>query len=77
MIGELGGGEVEAEKECSGETDHGGAAKDGVDADEEADGDAPGEFFGGRTHAEECEDGKGDATVRPVVMDRRGGVSFG
>ena len=46
MIGELGGGEVEAEKECSGETDHGGAAKDGIDADEEADGDAPGEFFG-------------------------------
>lgn len=77
MIGELGGGQVEAEKECSGETDHGGAAKYGIDADEESDCDAPGEFLGRRSHAEECEDGKGDATVRPVVMDRRGRVSFG
>lgn len=72
MVGELGGGEVKAEEECSGEADHGGATEYGVDADEESDGDAPGQLLGRSTHAEQCEDGKGDAAIGPVVMDRRG-----
>ena len=52
----------------------GGAAEDGIDADEQAGGDAPGQLFGRGSHAEECEDGKGDAAVEPVVVDGSGSL---
>ncbi len=67
----LRGGYVEAKEECDREAEDGCAAENGVDADEEAGGDAPGEFFRGRSHAEEREDRKDDAAVEPVVMDGR------
>lgn len=71
VVGQLRGGNIEAEDECRGEAEDGGAAQNGVDADEEADGDAPGEFLRGGAHAEEREDGKGDSAVEPVVVERR------
>jgi hypothetical protein len=67
----LRGGYVETEDEGQREAEDGGTAKDGVDADEEAGGDAPGQSFRRGSHAEQCEDGKGDAAVEPVVMDGR------
>jgi len=70
----LRGGDVEAEEEGQREAEDGGAAEDGIDADEEAGGDAPGELFRRRSHAEQCENGKDDATVEPVVMDGSGGL---
>lgn len=70
VVGQLRGGDVEAEEEGRGKADDGGASEDGVDADEEADGDAPGELLRGGSHAEEREDGKGDTAVSPVVMER-------
>ena len=72
VVADLRGGDVEAEDEGDGEAEDGGAAEDGIDADEEAGGDAPGELFRGGSHAEEREDGKGDAAVDPVVVDGRG-----
>jgi hypothetical protein len=72
VIAQLRGGNVEAEDNGQREAEDGGAAKDGVDADEEAGSDAPGELFRRRSHAEQCEDGKDDAAVEPVVMDGNG-----
>ena len=69
VVGELRGGDVEAEEEGRREAGDGGAAEDGIDADEQADGDAPGEFARGGSHAEECEDRKSDTAVSPVVME--------
>ena len=71
VVADLRGGYIEAKDKCDREAEDGRAAKDGVDADEEACGDAPCEFFGGGSHAEESEDREGDATVEPVVMDGR------
>jgi hypothetical protein len=68
VVGELRCGYVEAKEKGDEEAEKGGAAEDGVDADEEADGDAPGQFLRGGSHAEKCEDRKHDATVGPVVM---------
>ena len=65
-------GYVEAEDKGHGEAEEGGAAEDWIDADEQAGGDAPGQLFGRGSHAEECEDGKGDAAVEPVVVDGSG-----
>ena len=42
VVAKLRGGYVEAEDEGDGEAEDSGAAQDRVDADEEADGDAPG-----------------------------------
>lgn len=42
VVAELGGGYVEAEDEGGGEAEDGCGAEDGVEADEEANGDAPG-----------------------------------
>jgi hypothetical protein len=42
VVAKLRGGYVEAEDEGDGEAEDGGAAQDRVDADEKADGDAPG-----------------------------------
>jgi len=42
VIAQLRGGHVEAEEKGCGEADDRGGAEDGADADEEADGDAPG-----------------------------------
>jgi len=69
VVAELRGCDVEAEDEGQGETKDRGAAEDGVDADEESCGDAPGEFFGRCAHSEKREDGKGNASVSPVVVD--------
>jgi hypothetical protein len=68
----LGGGYVEAEDEGQGEAENSGAAEDRVDADEEAGGNAPGQFFGCGSHAKEREDGESDAAVDPVVVDGSG-----
>lgn len=45
VVRELRGGDVEAEDEGDGEADDGGGAEQGIDADEESDGEAPGEFL--------------------------------
>ena len=68
------GGYVEAEDKGQPEAEDGGAAQEGIDADEEADGDAPGELFRRGSHAEQCEDGKGDAAVDPVVVEGSGSL---
>lgn len=68
MIADLRGDEVEAQDGRGGEADQGGAAEDGIDADDEPDGDAPGELFRGRSHAEQREDGKRNAAIEPAVM---------
>ena len=74
MIGQLRGHDVQAEEEGQAETEDGGGSEDGIDADEKASGEAPGELFGGCSTAQEREDGEGDAAVGPVVM--RGGFSL-
>ena len=74
VVAELRGGNVEAEDEGQGEAEDGGAAEDGIDADEEAGGDAPGQLFRRGSHAEQREDGKGDAAVEPVVVDGSGSL---
>lgn len=45
VIADLGCGDVETEEEGQGKTEDRGAAENGVDTDEKAGGDAPGEFF--------------------------------
>lgn len=70
MVGQLRGGDVEAEQEGCGEADDRGAAEDGVDADQKADGDAPGKLLRRGPHAQEREDRKRNATIDPVVMER-------
>jgi hypothetical protein len=72
VVSYLRGGYVETEEKGHSEAENGRAADDGIDADEEADGDAPGEFFWSRSETEEREDGKGDTPVEPVVMDGPG-----
>jgi len=46
VVADLRGGDVEAEDEGYGEAEDGGAAEDGIDADEKTGGDAPGQLFG-------------------------------
>jgi len=75
VVADLRGGYVETKEQCDREAEDGCAAEDRVDADEEAGGDAPGEFFGGGSHAEEREDGKHDAAVEPIVMDGRAALA--
>lgn len=72
MISYLRGGYVEAEEKGHGETENGRAPNNGIDANEKADGDAPGEFLWSRSEAEERKDRQGSAPVEPVVMDGRG-----
>ena len=69
VVAELRCGDVEAEDESEGEAKNRGAAEDGVDADEESGGDAPGQPFGRGAHAEEREDGERHASIGPVVVD--------
>ena len=69
VVAYLRGRYVEAEEKGYCEAEECGAAQDGIDADEEADGDAPGELFRSCSHTQESEDGKGDAAVDPVVRD--------
>lgn len=71
MVGQLRGSDVQAEEEGRSEAEDRGAAEHGIDADEQADGDAPGQLFRGGSHAQEGEDGKRDAAVEPVVVERR------
>ena len=70
VVGQLRGGDVEAKDESCGETEDGGAAKNGIDADEEADRDAPGEFLRRRPHAQKREDRKRNAAIEPIVVKR-------
>jgi len=51
VIAELRGGHVKTKDKCYCEAEDRGAAKDGIDSDEETDGDAPGEFFRRCSHA--------------------------
>jgi len=74
VVAELRGGDVEAEDESEGEAKDGCAAEDGVDADEESGGDAPGQLFGRCAHAEEREDWKRYASIGPTVMDGSGAL---
>jgi len=71
VVGQLRGGDVEAEQEGRGEAEDRRAAEHGIDADEQADGDAPGQLFGRGSHAQQSEDGKRDAAVEPVMAERR------
>jgi hypothetical protein len=70
VVGQLRGGDVEAEQKGGGKGEEGGAAENGIDADEQADCDAPGQLLRRGPHAQKCEDGKGDAPVDPVVVER-------
>ena len=72
VVAYLRGRHIKAEEKGYCETEERGAAKNGIDADEEADGDAPGELFRSCSHTQESEDGKGDAAVDPVVLNGRG-----
>ena len=72
VVAYLRGRYVEAEEKGYSEAENRGAAKKGIDTDEEADGDAPGELFGSCSHAQEGEDRESDTAVDPVVMDGRG-----
>ena len=69
MVPDLRGCYVETEEKGHCKTENGGTAEDGIYSDEEADGDAPGEFLWGGSKTKESEDGQGDAAVEPVVMD--------
>jgi hypothetical protein len=69
VVAELRGGHIETKENGYCEAEDRGAPKNGVDADKEAGGDAPGELFRRGSHAKKCQDGKGDAAVEPVVMD--------
>ncbi len=69
VVADLGCGDIEAEEVGRRKAEEGGAAEDGVDADEEADGDAPGELLRGGAHAEESEDREREAAIGPVVVD--------
>lgn len=72
VVADLRCGQVEAKDKCQSKAEDGGAAEDGIDANEEAGGDAPGQLFRRCSHAEKSEDGKGDAAVDPVVVDGSG-----
>lgn len=71
VVADLRGGDVEAKDKGDGEAEHGGAAEDGIDADEKAGGDAPCEFFGRGSHAKQRENRQGHAAIEPVVMNGR------
>lgn len=68
VVGELGCGDVEAEEKGEKQAQDGGGAEDGIDADHDADGQAPGETFGAGAEAKETEDGEGDSPVEPSVV---------
>ena len=72
VVSYLRGGYVETKEKGHCKAENSRAADDGIDADEETDGDAPGEFLWGRSETEEREDGQGDAPVEPVVMNGPG-----
>ena len=72
VVSYLRGGYIKTKEKGHCEAENGRAADDGIDADEETDGDAPGEFFWSRSETEEREDWKGDAPVEPVVVDGLG-----
>jgi hypothetical protein len=69
VVSDLRGCYVETEDKGHCEAKNGCAAEDRIDADKEADGDAPGEFLWGGSETEEREDRQSDAPVEPVVMD--------
>ena len=71
VVGDLRGNDVEPEEAGYGEAEDGSGAEDGVDADEEASGETPGELLRGCSTAEEREDRQSDAAVDPAVMGRR------
>jgi len=77
VVANLRGGDVQAEDKSYREAEDGGAADDGVDANEEASGDAPGQLLRRCSHAKQCEDGQSDAAVDPVVVNRRVALSGG
>lgn len=68
VIRDLRGGDVESEDEGQGEAGDGGRSDEGIDADEEAGGEAPSEPLRSGSAAEQREDGEGDAAVCPVVV---------
>ena len=72
MVSDLRGCYVETENKGHREAKNGCTAEDGIDADEETNGDAPGEVLWSCSYTEECADGQSDTPVEPVVMDGRG-----
>ena len=68
VVGQLRCSQVQPEDGSCGEADDGGAAEDGIDADEKADGDAPGQLLWRGSHPKQCEDRKSNAAIGPVVM---------
>jgi len=53
MVGDLRGSDVEAADESDGHAEDGGRAQEWIDADEQADGEAPGEALRACSHAEQ------------------------
>lgn len=70
VIGQLGGRDVQPQKKGSGEAKDGGASQNWVNANQQADSDAPGQLLWRCPHAQKRKDGKSDTTVEPVVMGR-------
>ncbi len=68
VVGELRGSDVEPEDEGQREAENRGGTEDGVDADESADGEAPGQLLWGCSAAEKSENWKDDAAVDPSVV---------
>ncbi len=67
MIGELGCGDVESEKEGEEQAEDGGGTEKGIDADDYTEGEAPGETLRAGAEAKQSEDGQSDSAVDPVV----------
>ena len=74
MVADLRGSYVQAKDQCDGKAENARAAQDGVDADEQAGGNAPGQPFRRGSHAEQGEDGKDDAAIDPVMVDGSGSL---
>lgn len=68
MVGDLGGGEVEAEEEGDDQAGDGGRSEHGIDADGDTDREAPGETLGAGSEAEQREDGLDQLRVDPAVV---------
>ena len=72
VVGELGGGDVQPEKHRDGEAQEGRRAQQRIDADQKADGNAPGQPLRGGADAQKSEKGQNDAAIeRPLCFGAR------
>jgi hypothetical protein len=68
VVGQLRGYDVEPEDKGQHEAEEGGGAEEGVDADEDAEGEAPGKLLRSSSTAKECQEGKEDPAIGPAVL---------